>query len=312
MSKKTRWMLIFCVLLGFIVYLTLQFQPIQRSKPVFSIDSTEVSGFSIITDLDSVKILKEGDQWYVQSPIHYPADSEMINLFFRKVLTAKRNTRLVSENPLYFDYYCVTPKKATILEIYGQQREVLTKAYFGLSDIATWMAVRMDDSKKVYEMTDNISSIILSNPSFWHDKTILEYNDRGIKQMNIHYSNIQYSLINNGKDWTYKSSSQSFAVLTANRPLFKLLNGVNNLKYSQVVADTSGEFKDRFLNPILTVEFIPFKGKTHLLEIIQISQNSCLIRRDNNPRYYFSINIDFVNRFTKSEGNFRDYSDLTY
>ncbi len=313
MSKRNI-LLIACLLILVALFLVLSSrQPVQKTVKLFDFDSTKVFSFSIKDQQDSVYLEKNSSsEWFVKSSFNYPADPLMIEGFFKHIIMSERNKKILSEDQKKFVFYQVTPETATTLIVYNKNHEEISKVYFGLANMSSWSSARFENTTLVYEMEENVRQFIMPSVNIWQNKSITNFKSKDIKSIKINYRTFEYSLINHTDYWDYQDSEETFKVFNYNRPLFKIINMIDNFSISSISQDHDGQYALLFEKPILKLTFLLKNGQSELFELAQLDSNLCIMRNVNKKEFVYQIHIDFINRFTKSKENFKDYSEYTY
>lgn len=313
MNKRNVILIAILILLICLFVIYKNRQPVQRTVTLLEIDSTNVYAFSIKNAMDSIYIEKNSEgKWMVKKPFDFPANQDMVSGFFEHIVKAKRNKKILSEDPGKYDFFQVSPGKGSQVIIYSEDREELANMYFGLSRNITLSSARFENERKVYELTENLIGFLPTIVSMWQDRAITSFKVPEVDRINVQYVGNNYTLVNKGKNFEFQDSEGSFLVYSANRSLFKIVNMINNFNVSSIERDSSGIYAEKLKKPVLKLSFKLKSGAVKEYDLAPLDEGLCVMQENGHTEFYYIIHIDFINRFTKSRENFQDYSEYTY
>lgn len=312
MSRKSIILITIIVLFSVVFIILKNKQPIQKTVKAFDIDSLQVNKFVITSVQDTLVLVKNNNHWVIANLENYPANLEKVTQLFSNIVNLQRSKKILSDNSEDLERYKLTPNSGTNIQIYSQDNLCLLDIFIGTSDLYTYSCMRKANESIVYELADNVSEFIFPKKDTWQDPYIFRYKEPDLMSIQVVASVNKYSLTRKDKDWIYKNESEEFPVYTSNRSLFKILNVLKSLKTFNIVRLTP-EINKKYLNRCILKLTLTIKNSdNYVLSCYEYNDDDSIVIFSGNQEYAFFVPYDFVNRFTKSPQNFKDYSENTY
>lgn len=133
------------------------------------------------------KIEKKDNAWISVLPEEYPAQEELINIFYDTIKGLKKEA-VASKNPEKALNLGVTEETGTTFEVFGENDRLLTHFIVGNqgSRLHTWY-VRNANSNDVYEVSNLIFANIDRTGIEWRDRSIGHISEENINTVRIAY-----------------------------------------------------------------------------------------------------------------------------
>jgi hypothetical protein len=189
--KRSTWILL--AILGLLVVATLLvFQrPGETSssglleETLVSLDSAAIDRIQITTASGEVSLVREGGQWMLTSPRHYPADEAAVAA---AVGTASRLElrSLVSSNPEKQHLFQVD-SSGTLVRLFDQDAERAAFRVGKAGSSYTGTYVRQEGSDEVYLADGIITHIFNGDADGWRDKSIITAAKEEIQSVRFSY-----------------------------------------------------------------------------------------------------------------------------
>lgn len=311
MTHKTIKLIIVLLILIALYFVFLHRAPVQKTVKVLAIDSLQVSKISISYEIDTLRIAKINQRWVVDNEDQYSINPKKIEDFFQHVISMKRSTKLLTKDFKKHSRYNVLKELGINIILRDDQGSIIGDFIVGNGDFSSFSSLRFSDSNEVYELDSNISQYIFPNLSMWIDPVILHFKKEDLNSVKIESQRHQYTLKLENKKWMFHNNNEHFEVFTVNRSLFKILNILSNLQSTYILKSDSDEIVSRDMKKIADIQLGFTDQSKQTISVFTFDEENCAISINDSSRYYI-LNYDFINRFTKSPENFKDYSDQTY
>lgn len=326
MNKKLKTNLTLSVIalfLGVLSYFALKSSPVQRRQRFFSFNENDLSSFSITKYSyfdetknrvinDSLYISKVNNEWKILFPLNRKvADDKMVN-FLNKVINVDRFDKILTRNPLNFEYYGVDDFRGTRVIFYNQNGGILDDVFFGMADILAYGAARKSAESTVYELSANVVPEISTNMSFWRDNHYLKFSSEETDSVFVRYSRSEYYLINENNRWFYQDKNERFFVNNAHKAFHRAMMQLNNFKTYYFVDDQWDEYKDNFQNPILYIKIFKKDNTYDELLFARYDDRNTIVKVNGDTETLYLGSYDMTNRFTRSSESFKDILHQTW
>lgn len=285
--------------------------PNQKTVNALEVDSLKVNMITIKFEADTLNIIKKDQIWVINDEDQDPINPKRINDFFRYVISAKRSVKLLSKDFKKHLLYNVVKERGIQICLYDSEEQILSDFIIGNGDFSSFSSLRFTNSDEVYELDSNISQYIYPMKSMWLDPVILHFNKDLLNSIEVESQRHQYSFTLENKRWIFRNNKEEFEVFTANRSFFKILNILSNVQSTYKIKFDSEEIKSKDIKEIATI-YLGFTDQTkQKIQVYTFDEENCVVII-NDLKHYYVLSYDFINRFTKSPENFKDYSDQTY
>jgi hypothetical protein len=226
--KKQTWMLIGLVVVLFVVYLLSRTgTPVKREADYFvKFDSVAIQKVEIHHQKGDVTLEKRGDQWWVVSPIEYPANPQFGDDMAGKLADLKIEN-LITEQPEKQEKFELTDTTAITVTVHAGG-EPATFLMGKISEGYRHTYMRLADSDKIYLVKGVYKSYFSRNVKDWRDRTICDYNKEDFRRFVLKYPDKSMELTNVDTAWIAKIGREEFVAKKS--IVDRLVNMCHNIK----------------------------------------------------------------------------------
>ncbi len=203
------------LLLGALVVLVGIYWFMQKSKPVVETDRPFMSADSAKVDLvriealdETVELVKEGDKWWMNKPVRYPAAEKNVQTAVQKLKEMKK-LAMITEKPDRYADFQVGDSGATRVTI-GQGGKSTTFLIGKTGPSMQTTYARLANSKEVWEIAGNHASTFKKRSKDWRDKTITSVDMSAITKVVIEYPQQTVTAALVDTTWKITSGNQQF------------------------------------------------------------------------------------------------------
>ncbi|MGC8652750.1 MAG: DUF4340 domain-containing protein [Candidatus Kryptoniota bacterium] len=268
MSKSTKIILIILLVLAAIYAiqrLTGRTSTTESKKLFTAVDTSKVDSI-FIKEKATILLARTSDGWQILTPINYPADEGAINLFLSKLDPSMKAT-IVADH-LTDSYAYGLDSGAVNLSLRGKSGKILEMLVGNSTPDFTGCYIQVKGYPQVFEIPENLRSVILKTVTEWRSKQIFRFSFRDIKAGNFSIGDTLYQFVKIDTAWHLNKRKVSnelveniFSQLTGlsaidfvdssisndNRPLIEYSISLNNNN------NVSGKVFKTSANTILTV-----------------------------------------------------------
>ncbi|MBN1948164.1 MAG: DUF4340 domain-containing protein [Candidatus Cloacimonetes bacterium] len=277
----------------------------ERKVSFFGVDSVNIGSIEIFNDKDTLRLVKENDEWALSYPISFPANQSKVRDLFAKALRVQTSSIPVSELESSFPTYNVTDSLGTKVILTDHKGQVLVSAIIGKSSNYNFSHGRKINDNKVYQLNDNISYVISPTSSIWRRKEIIELAEEDITAIRVAGNKGNYQITPSDSLWVFQNADTTFHIGQENAAFRQILNTCNKMMASSFEDGQYEKYAESFNHPVLNVSIELYTGEQVVLDFIQQDDKKYLVRRNNEEGTLFLVYENLLNNFQK------DYSEFT-
>ncbi len=270
------------LLLGTLVVLIGIYWFMQKSKPVVETDRPFVSADSAKVDLvriespdETVELVKEGEKWWMNKPVRYPAAEKNVQMAVQKLKEMKKLAMITEKADRYSDFQ-VSDSGATRVTI-GQGGKTTTFLVGKSGPSMQTTYARLANSKEVWEIAGNHAGTFKKKAKEWRDKTITDLDMNAITKVVIEYPQQTVTAALVDTTWKITAGNQQFE---ADKSLVERLTRMISKISAVDFADTLGA--NAFDKPEAHIVATLNSGETVDLRLIPkgAAANQYFLRKD--------------------------------
>ncbi|MCK9556593.1 MAG: DUF4340 domain-containing protein [Candidatus Cloacimonetes bacterium] len=295
--KKSRYILLILLVILITAYFILRSKkPVQRQDDLVNLAAEEINRIEIWNSEERVELILDDGIWKVAKPFLWPADTLMVNNFFREVVQGTFSTTSLSSAKTALERYELDDDTGTHVRLYaGEKREHLIFGNNGNS----WDYFRVAGDTLVYQTPSNIVRRFAPNVTNWRDPQAVHYWEHEIREIRSKHRKNEFTLRRDERKWTYKDAENEFEVVPYNFALNKILSILQNFQSYVFESDDEPELIQLFEIPYCTVWITDVQGKTKKLSIAESPKKQYFMMIDDEPKILYELVYDSVYRFTR-------------
>jgi hypothetical protein len=236
------------------------------------LNQENVNKIVIHTAADTVTIIKENDNWFLQGQKPQKADNMVMN----NVLTAAETItvgQVYSENPALQGSFQVDTLSGTRVEFYDSDRLLSSIIIGKLTQDYSHTYVRIPGSNEVYIADGVLTYTFNRKRAQWLDKTIFAIDPGTVRNIEIVHSEKSYKLWHGDTDWYIAKEPYKDSIIADSSKAGVFLTQLCYLKASDLInANDSG--KINFDKPSLKFDLSTADGSRHMVEFAEIKDST--------------------------------------
>ncbi len=277
--KKSNWILLFIIIiLSILVYINNREESKTEKSTIntsfTTCDTSLIDKFEMKTsDDEDIILVKDAGKWYINQPIHYPANSSIIQTLLEKIANFKVEN-LISTKKFeisadgkdttdLFKKFEVDSATGFPVKIY-QNGELKTNFILGkIDNDYSHTYIRETNHNEVYLLTDNVKYAFKRRLKDWRDKTILKLDKDIISKVYIKNPEGEFILTKNDTLWNIDVNGKTERAKKSSVNL--ILSNLSNL----LTADFNDTTKVSFDKPDLLLKVDLVGGKNVELRAVK-------------------------------------------
>jgi len=273
MNKKSTIYLAVLIILVIVFLIIKTKDKTERRIRFFDVDSARIGAIEIYTLEDTLKLVRTVDKWMIDHPVKFPPTTRKIKDLFDRVIPVETSQIPVSESESAFETYKVTDSLGTAVKIYDEKGKELVFAYIGKSSNYNYSHGRYHNASEVYQLYDNISSILTPKSDNWRNKEIIKL-DEDPAQINVISNERFFRITPTDSLWHYTEGDSSFFIKQNNRSFNTLLDNSKTFRVSSFIDNEYADYADQFDNPKMTVQLKLYSGEEIILKFVAKEEES--------------------------------------
>lgn len=270
---------------------------VERQKPIFAPDSTQIARIEIFQDGQSIVFAKAKERWSIVKPIRWDVENDRFQLFFKQVITQKYGTTPLAQGPEALTQYQLEDSLALRITVWDAKDKLRTQVYFSnLNNPFDYFRYQGDD--KVFQIRQKVASLYTPDSPGWRSPQVLSIPPEQLARISVVHTKNNYELTRDGNVWHYKDRRESFDIPAGNTTMGKIQNLISRLDAYKMLDQGEGPAPDSLGKPICTVELTLTDGESRKLSFYQQGK-AYLMTADSHPGIYFEVVFDTVFRFTR-------------
>lgn len=233
MKKSTILLIIIFVILAITVYLYIIPEPEKITSYDIKdlglkIDSAYIAKIEIKRDQKSIILENKNGEWFITSPINYPADEIAVNTILSSASKLKILS-LISTNPAKQSVFQVDSATGTILNFHDKRGKNISFIIGKMGPTYMDAYIKPIDLDEVY-LSEGIQPWIVSKElNDWRDKNILNLEKDSIKEITFEFAKDIYTIRKLDEKWYIDNDTIEKGKLET------LLNQISNLRTENFV-----------------------------------------------------------------------------
>ncbi len=275
---------------------------------IIDADSTQIAKIRMYDKADTLTLERRQGKWFITQPMDFPAGNSKIHELFERVVNGRVSSIPLAENESSHQAYNVTPELGSVLELYGEDGNLLDAIVVGKSDNASYSNVRHLNDPVVYQFNENIAYRLSPKLITWRKKEILEFVPETIERIDVTYSKNSYSLTSTDTLWVYQDDKDTFSVPRTNKQLLKIFNVLEQGRSGRFIDNEWDVFGPFFDSPALDVTITGKDGHVTHFQVANAKQDDeteLALKLNDDTSTLYRMSGDFVDRFTKSSEHFK-------
>jgi len=305
MSKKQIIYITILIVLVIVFFITKINNNVEKRINFFQADSAKIRAIEISNIKDTLKFSKKNDEWILVYPIENPVNKYQIEKIFTKVLQVKTSNLPISENESSFDTYKVNNSQGTRIKFLDENNNILDEAIIGKSSSPKTTPARRPDENNIYQLEENINSMITPNTDFWREKIILGIEKNNISKISIICDINAYELAPSDSLWHYTDGKSSLGVDLNNKTLQDIISTLSKLTVNGFVDNKFEDYKEKLSFPNLEIGIELFDGSSHYIRIAMDKDSKYVLQFDNEESYMYLVYNNWVEQFTREAMDFK-------
>jgi hypothetical protein len=297
MNKKSTIYLAVLIILVIVFLIIKTNDKTERRIRFFDVDSTRIGAIEIFTSEDTLKLVKSAERWMIDHPVKFPPTQRKIKDLFDRVIPVETSRIPVSESESAFETYNVTDSLGTAVKIYDEKGKELIFAYIGKSSNYNYSHGRYNNASEVYQLYDNISSILIPRSDNWRNKEIIKL-EEDPAEIKVFSPERSYTISATDSLWHYTEGDSSFFISQNNRSLNTLLDNSRTFRISSFIDNEYEIYADKFDNPKLTVQLKLYSGDEIILKFVAKDEESKqYVVQKNDETDFLYVVFDNIYRY---------------
>lgn len=303
---RNTYILLALLLVLIVVYMLVRMQdPTEQRIEFFDVDSDNIAAIEILSPVDSVRLEKSAEDWYVEAPFRFPVAREHVTNLFDNILQARTSSLPISESPQAFQRYNVTEDLGTRLILYDDADRRIFDVILGHSEHQMFTNIRKYNENKVYQLRQNILPMLEVDSQAWRSRHIVQIPEHEIASVRIQTDELDYTLTAEEDSWRYEDRFEEFFVPPDNLPKNDIFRGLRRLRASDFIDFNYAEYADNFTEPVLVVEIEQRDGRVRKLEFAEKDERWYIVKLDDNPDHLYLVLESAIKRFSKTADDLR-------
>jgi len=294
------------IYIGVLVILIIVFMVIrsndrtERRERFFEVDSTRIAAIEIFTLSDTIKLVRNEAEWMIDYPVKYPPVKQKIADLFGKVIKVETSNIPVSESESSHTTYKVTDSLGTAVKMYDIDGKELVYALIGTSSNYNYSHGRNNEENEVYQLFQNISSMLNPMLNTWRKKEILDLVDDPA-QISVGYEERLFKITPTDSLWQYQEGDSTFFIKENNVAFNTMLSNIRSFRTSSFIDNDYETFAERFLDPEMVVQIKLYSGEDIFLTYVKEDEdsNKYIIQKNDETENLYVVYDNMVRYFQK-------------
>lgn len=276
---------------------------VEKTLPVFGIDSTAIGKIRVISPMDTIQIEQTDKGWWLSEPVKWEADSTQVSHFFMDVMHAQYAKTAMTSSKDAVTRYGLDGTKGLQVLVWDKKGKLSKHAYFS-NNGNVYDYLRFEGSTEIYQMNRLISITYGNGVIDWRSTVITRAPESELNSISVKYPNGSYTLTHKGNDWVYRDSKEEFTVPFDNRAIIRLLNILVNLDTQLFIDDNTEQYLPAFEKPLATAVLSFKTGKVTKLTFAGTENKEFFLMLDDKPKPLYGVANDTILRFTVNGDKF--------
>jgi len=272
--KRSLILLVVLVALIGIYWAVQSSRPVaQVDRPFVVLDTAKVITLRVESATDTVELARRGAQWFVVTPLEFPAAARNVEQALGRLAEMKKLTMITNRAERFAEFQVDDVAGVKVEAGDGTTTTVFLLGKMGPTGGTCY--ARMEGSNEVWEISGNQTPSFKRAVKDWRDKTISEYDRENFAKFTVELPGQSFTLTREDTVWKAKSGAEEFE---ADKNQVSRLTGLLSRMSGVDFADTLSA--DVFTAPAcrLIAEFVG--GETLDLRLIP--------RSDDDNQYFVS------------------------
>ncbi len=303
-KSKLVLLIVFLLLLAVAVWLLLTSSKEEKTRPIFTADSTAVHRIEIASPDASISFEKQDGGWRIIQPVDWAVDEGHFQLFLREVIQERYSTESIASGPKALEQYHLTKDKALRIKAFDARNKLLREAWFG--DPGNFFDYfRFAGDSEVYQIKRKVNSFYGPKLESWRSPYLFGIFPDQMLSIRVRHTKNSYELTRDGNIWHYKDRLEDFEVPPGNEVMGRLLNAMSSLRSNTMLSGNTLPPEGSVPEPECEVEVMLTDNSTLSFSFHPWEDDTYLLKIDRHPNSYFVVIYDTVQRFIRHAGLFR-------
>jgi len=305
MNKKSLTYLVVLVLLVIIFIVINSNDKVERRINFFAVDSSKIAVIEIYNIKDTLKLMKTDDKWMIDHPVKYPVAAAKLKDLFEKAIPVETSNIPVAESETSFETYGLTAIAGLNVKLYDTDGKELVHAIIGGSSNYNYSHGRSAGDNEVYQLYENISSVLNPGLNAWREKVILDLVDDP-EQITVMYGDRMYSITSSDSLWFYEDSDSTFSVNESNRALSSILSNSKSFRTSTFIDNDYETYAEKLIEPEMVIQIKLFSGDVIFMKFVQQDEegNKHIVQKNDETEHLYIVYDNMVKYFQKEISEF--------
>jgi len=272
----------------------------ERRVRFFEVDSTRIAAIEISTMKDTLKLVKDGDVWMIDYPVNFPPADQKIADLLEKVIKVETSNIPVSESQNSHETYKVTDSLGTTIRIYNAEGDELIHALIGKSSNYNYSHGRNNTETEVYQLYQNISSVLNPMLNSWRKKEILELAEDPA-QISVGFGERFFTITSTDSLWQYQEGDSTFFINEGNKAFTTMLTNIRTFKTSSFIDDDYETYAESYLDPQMVIQVKLYSGEDIFFKFIKQDEEGkkYIIQKNDETENLYVVYDNIIRYFQK-------------
>jgi len=212
----------------------------KKKEKVFSFDKAKVKEVTLVASGATVKLVKEGEAWKMESPLAAAADASAVDSIVTSLSTLEMDEEIAPSADNLKDFGLETPEKTVTVAVEGGAPQTLLVGA-KLAD-GSGLYAKTPDQTRIFTVGSYALSSLDKKPFDLRDRDLLHVKRDAVQTLEISGPEGAYALAKSDKgEWAF---TRPLATLAGRWSVDGLLGTLENLRMEEVAAEDGAAVKD--------------------------------------------------------------------